>query len=64
MKITIGYSKNILAHGLCKIVSTRGKHLIQVMRLIVRPDGTTYYLYDAIALVNKDEVSNIKTEEV
>lgn len=63
-RIQTGYSKNIVAHGKCKIVSTRGKYLIQVMTPMVQPDSTIHYIYDAIALVNKDEISNIKTEEV
>ena len=64
LKIKIGYSKNIIAHGKCKIISVEGKYLIQNIDPITRPDGTKYYATGALALVNKDEVSNIKEEEI
>ena len=61
-KIKSGYSKNILVHGYCWILSTEGKYVILTMPQITRPDGTKYYTRGELALVNKDEVSNIKEE--
>jgi len=66
-RIKTGYSKNILAHGKCRIINynTSNRYiLVEPITLIMRPDGTRYYAYNEIALVNKDEVSNIKEEEV
>lgn len=59
-----GYSKNIMAHGKCMIYETRNKYLIAPITLITRLDGTEYYTYGEPFLVNKDEVSNIKEEEI
>ena len=59
-----GYSKNILAHGKCRIIPTRGKYVVQLITEIDRQDGTKYLAYGDVKLVNKDEVSNIKEEEV
>jgi len=63
-KIKTGYSKNFVAHGPCRIISTRGKYLIQAMDKITRFDGGGYYTFGNLMLVNKDEVSNIKEEEI
>jgi len=65
-KIKTGYSKNILVHGKCRIVANSGtnRYVISPMTEITRPDGTKYYAYGNLTLVNKGEVSNIKEEEV
>ena len=58
-----GYSKNILVHGKCRIIQELEEaYLIAEMIELGRVDGSRYTVYNDIALVNKDEVSNIKEE--
>ena len=64
-RIKTGYSKNILAHGKCRIIQELEEaYLITEMIEMTRPEGTKYCVYGWIALANKDEVSDIKEEEI
>jgi len=63
-KIKTGYSKNIAIHGQCAIIPTTGKYLVQLIMEIDRLDGSKYLAYGDVKLVNKDEVSDIKEEEI